>query len=70
MSKILQAPSDGRSFTNYLSNSQFEGTIKALAHISDERTYRGFIQEKTPNSFNRYVKRLQGKRLQGKRTKR
>lgn len=64
MSKIMQAPSDGRAFTDYQAFSAKHGAIKTLLNTPDERSFRLTLQRYTPKQFNRLL--LQQQRAQGR----
>lgn len=44
MSRIAPSLADGRSFTSYLSASQYNETLKSKFGIENENQYRKFLQ--------------------------
>jgi hypothetical protein len=44
MSRIIPAMTDGRSFTNFVSNGQYEQLMQHKFGITDELQYRMFLQ--------------------------
>lgn len=44
MTRIMPAPSDGRTFTSYLSAGQREEALQRMYRVMNENQYRMFLQ--------------------------
>jgi hypothetical protein len=51
MSRIAPSLADGRSFTSYLSSSQYNETLKSKFGLQSESQYRQFLQSNASDAL-------------------